>query len=309
MKVTQPNINKIDPKLTIALPVFNGGSHLGLAVQSIINQTFKSWELIILDDGSTDDCLEKIKCLDDDRIIIVRDGLNKGISVRLNQAIDMARGSLFARMDHDDICHPNRFERQVSYLDENLSVDLLATSCVTMDEQGRINGSLQTKIWHKDICAYPWLKISMPHPTWVGRIEWFRKNRYSNPVPYCCDDNELLLRAYSFSCYHCLPENLLAYRVRSSIQLKKLFRTRVAQCSVQLHYFIKRKLIHIIFLVMVGTILRMLKDLVYAIFFNLNNKKSFNYLFVGQESIYKEWGKVISDTKKDYFNLQADNNY
>ncbi|SDH63193.1 glycosyltransferase family 2 protein [Propionivibrio dicarboxylicus] len=228
------------PIVTVALSVFNGGALLESAVRSVVAQTFQDWELLILDDGSTDGAIDRLPQLEDRRIVVVRDGLNKGLPSRLNQAIGMARGRYFARMDHDDLCHPHRFSEQVAFLDTNPQIDLLATECVTMDEEGRINGSLPARHTHEALCARPWLSIPMPHPTWMGRIEWFRKHRYSDPVPYCCDDNELLLRSFADSRFYCLPQQLLAYRVRSHTPWKKLWRTRLAQAGVQIAYFRKR---------------------------------------------------------------------
>ena len=91
------------PLLSVGMPIFNAGKHLRLAVLSIIHQTFSSWELLIFDDGSTDNALESLSDLKDPRIRIFSDGLNKGLAVRLNEAIDMARGHYFARMDQDDV--------------------------------------------------------------------------------------------------------------------------------------------------------------------------------------------------------------
>ena len=80
------------PKITVAMPVFNGGEFLRPAVLSIVKQTFSDWELLIIDDGSTDGSLETIQDIQDARIRVIKDGLNKGLAARLNEAIDLARG-------------------------------------------------------------------------------------------------------------------------------------------------------------------------------------------------------------------------
>ena len=98
------------------MPVFNAGNHLRVAVNSIINQTYKNWELIIIDDGSTDDSIKSLDNIEDHRISIIRDGKNKGLAARLNQIIDMAKGHFIARMDQDDISYPNRFSIQLIIL-------------------------------------------------------------------------------------------------------------------------------------------------------------------------------------------------
>lgn len=226
--------------MTVALAVLNGGAVLEHAVRSVLNQSWPHWELLLLDDGSTDGAIERLPFLADSRIIVVRDGCNRGLSARLNQAVRMARGKYFARMDHDDLCHPERFARQVGFLEGHPEVDLLATQCLTMDELERLNGTLPSAIDHAAICRRPWQSFSMPHPTWMGRIEWFRHNPYPEPAPYCCEDQELLLRAYRHSCYHTLPERLLAYRVRSYTPWRKLWRTRLAMLKMQRSHFLPR---------------------------------------------------------------------
>ena len=228
------------PFLTVGLSVLTGGVFLETAVRSVLNQKFQSWGLLIIDDGSTDGAIDRLYSLADPRIMIVRDGLNRGLSARLNQAVSMAKGKYFARMDHDDICHPERFARQIAFLEEHPEVDLLATQCLTMDEQERLTGVLPSAINHADICRRPWQGFYMAHPSWMGRTEWFRRNVYQDPAPYCCEDQELLLRAHYSSRYHTLPERLLAYRVCTHTPWQKQFRTRVAMGKMQVHHFLDR---------------------------------------------------------------------
>src|SRR5450830_847145 len=91
------------PLVTVAMPVYNAGKYLRLAVLSIVKQTFTDWEMLVIDDGSTDNAFDSIADIKDDRIRILRDGTNKGLAARLNEAIDLARGQYFARMDQDDV--------------------------------------------------------------------------------------------------------------------------------------------------------------------------------------------------------------
>src|SRR5665647_2642353 len=104
------------PLITVAMPVYNAGKYLRLAVLSIVHQTFTDWELLIVDDGSTDNALQDIADIDDARIRIYRDGENKGLAARLNECIDLARGRYIARMDQDDVSYPVRFVRQIAAL-------------------------------------------------------------------------------------------------------------------------------------------------------------------------------------------------
>jgi len=244
------------------MSVFNGGDYLSLAVKSIINQSYKDWELIIIDDGSTDGSVDILQSLNDARIIIVQDRENKGLSARLNQAIDMVRGRYLARMDHDDISHPNRLDEQVTYLEKHPNIDLVATKCITINESNQPMGSLPFASKHKDICVRPWMGFPMPHPSWMGRTSWFRCHYYKDPAPFCCEDNELLLRTYGISHFHAIDLELLAYRVREYNSLNKLIKTRYAMGMGQINYFLKSKKLIDAILSCFAMILRIIKDLV-----------------------------------------------
>lgn len=261
MNTSLESDQNVVPVVTVAMSVLNGGEYLQLAVQSIVEQTFQDWEMLILDDGSTDSAIDGLLCWEDPRIILIRDGQNRGLSARLNQAMNMARGRYFARMDHDDVSHPSRFAEQVAFLDRNLQVDLVATKCVTINEQDHPVGHLPFAMHHRVICARPWLGFPMPHPTWMGRVSWFRRHYYQDPAPYCCEDNELLLRAHKTSTYDAVDTVLLAYRVRSHTPRKKMWRTRKALAAVQIKYFYERGEYVSLALSCATMILRVVRDL------------------------------------------------
>jgi glycosyltransferase involved in cell wall biosynthesis len=227
------------PLVTVAMPVYNAGKYLRLAVLSIVRQTFTDWELLIVDDGSTDNALQGIADIDDARIRILRDGKNKGLAARLNECIDLARGKYFARMDQDDVSYPERFEQQIEALKKDSTLDLIAVRAITIDENNRVTGIFPSAIAHDEICARPWRGFHFPHPTWMGKMEWFRKYRYAEPGPYFCEDQELLLRSHGKSRFATIDEILFAYRVRGKINWSKLAKTHWAVLKVQMRYFSK----------------------------------------------------------------------
>ena len=225
------------PLVTIAMPVYNAGKYLRLAVLSIVNQTFEDWELLIVDDGSTDFSLESIKDIEDSRIRILWDGENKGLAARLNECIDQASGKYIARMDQDDVSYPERLERQIETLRGDNSLDLVAVRAITIDESNAVTGLFPFFLTHQEICANPWMGFYFPHPTWMGKIEWFRKYRYAMPGPFFCEDQELLLRSYRDSKFATVNEVLFGYRVRAKINRQKMLKTRRTILSIQLRYF------------------------------------------------------------------------
>lgn len=227
------------PLITVAMPVFNAGRHLRAAVMSVLDQTERDWELLLIDDGSTDGAVAGLEDIGDPRIRRVSDGMNLGLAIRLNQAIDLARGKFFARMDQDDIAHPDRFSRQVAALRNDAELDLVGARCVTISERSEIIGRLPAALSHEEICARPWLGFYVPHPTWMGRIEWFRRYRYACPAPKFCEDQELLLRSHGESRFAVVPDYLLAYRVRDRLNLRKSLATRWALGVAQVRFLVK----------------------------------------------------------------------
>lgn len=229
------------PMLTVAMPVHNAGLHLHAAVASILQQTFTDWELLLLDDGSDDHALDRLDELVDPRIRILRDGTNLGLAVRLNQAVDLARGTYFARMDADDISFPERFAKQLALLQADGALDLVATRAIIIDEEDRVTGSFPSALSHEAICARPWLGFPLPHPTWMARTAWFHAYRYAVPAPYLCEDQELLLRAHAHSRFGTVDELLFAYRIKTTKDPRVLPRIRQATARYQLRYFLGRK--------------------------------------------------------------------
>jgi glycosyltransferase involved in cell wall biosynthesis len=201
-----------EPLISIGISVFNQADTLGVALRSVLNQTYDQWELIITDDGSSDATAEVISRFKDSRIVIISDGNNRGLPTRLNQMIGIAKGKYFARMDADDVSFPDRLAKQVAYLEAHPEVDLLGTGALVIDGNNALIGKFRLSQTHEEICADPWRGISVPHPTWMGKTEWFKAHPYDISMRRA-QDQLLLVSAYPVSRYACLGESLLAYRV------------------------------------------------------------------------------------------------
>jgi glycosyltransferase involved in cell wall biosynthesis len=253
--------NDLPPFVTVAMPIYNPGKHLRLAVLSIVKQTFSNWEFLIIDDGSTDNALQDIMDIKDARIRIICDGVNRGLAARLNELIDLARGQYLARMDQDDVSYPERFARQIEALQNDSRLDLVATRTITINESNEATGLFPYSISHDNICARPWRGFYFTHPTWMGRIEWFRRHRYSVPGPYFCEDQELLLRSYRDSKFDTIDEVLFAYRVQANVDQRKLVNTRWAVLKLQLRYFTKLNMWHFVLLAAVSFVAKVGNDL------------------------------------------------
>lgn len=206
------------------MPVHNAQATVAAAIRSILGQTWRDWELLIIDDGSTDATAETVADFKDSRLRFVAGGCNLGLAARLNQAISMAQGSFFARMDADDIAYPLRLEAQVKFLQQHPSCDLVGCGAVFFDDSGRLVGRFPLRRTHAEICSNPWRGFYLPHPTWMGRREWFARNRYAEDYRKT-QDQDLLLRTFDTSRFACLDEVLLGYR-QERRTLSKLLRGR-----------------------------------------------------------------------------------
>ena len=124
------------PPLTVLLPVYNAATHLGDAIASILNQSFGDFELLVIDDGSTDESMEVVREFRDKRLRIESQPRNRGLVATLNAGIEIARGSLLARMDADDLSRPDRFAVQVAYLAAHPDVAGVSCAFELIDERG-----------------------------------------------------------------------------------------------------------------------------------------------------------------------------
>lgn len=304
-------IRRVDhlPLITVAMPVYNAGKFLRPAVLSIVNQTFIDWELLIIDDNSTDGSLEDITDICDNRIRILRDGINKGISARLNEAIDLARGHYFARMDSDDISYSDRLARQVDTLKANSSLDLVGVRSIAISDTNEVIGVLPYAFTHEELCIRPWWGFYLAHPTWMGKIEWFRFYRYAIPALCSSEDQEMLLRSHSFSHFATLPDILFAYRVHKKVNWRRLVRMRSDIIKFQIRYFIGTSKKHFILLAIIIFFARVAKDL---IFMFLQPERRFIFGHYRNSNITKNellrWENVLKNLSLLYTNkIPSDN--
>ena len=189
--------------VTIAIPIYNAEKYLAFAIQSVINQTYKNWELLLMCDGSADNstAIANEYAQKDERIKVIDDGMNRGLIYRLNQSIQMTTTKYYARMDADDIMYITRIEEQVRYMEEHPDVDVVGASMMTIDNNNKIigSGSNDGEV------------TSFIHPTVMGRIEWFKANPYSDWA-LRAEDTELWTRTGEKSTFHAIGKPLLFYR-------------------------------------------------------------------------------------------------
>ena len=132
------------PRVSVVLAVFNGGSYLREAVDSVLAQTYRDFELLLVDDGSNDGAIEALPS--DSRIRVLRNERNLGQIPSLNRGLREAHGEYVARLDHDDVCLPRRLQAQVEMLDASPQVALSATWVDIVETNGRLWTSVHTTL-------------------------------------------------------------------------------------------------------------------------------------------------------------------
>src|SRR5699024_94971 len=122
------------PAISIGLPFYNAEEFLLDSIKSIFAQTYQNWELILIDDGSTDNSLSIAQSIDDPRVRLYYDGKNKKLAARLNEIAKLARHDYIARMDADDLISRDKLEKQLRILLENPNFDLVSTGLISITD-------------------------------------------------------------------------------------------------------------------------------------------------------------------------------
>jgi len=195
--------------VTIGIPVYNAGRYLKIALNSVLSQTWTDFEVLITIDGATDDSADIAGLYTDPRIRLIISNENKGVSFRINQQVQMARGYFFARMDADDIMFPERIEKQVKFMLENPDVDVIGSQAVVIDGNNKIIGFRHSDTIFTNLSIQK--KILFIHPTVFGRSDWFRKNPYSEDLAGV-EDFYLWNTSFRKSRFHVFDIPLMFYR-------------------------------------------------------------------------------------------------
>jgi len=202
------------------MAVHNGEKYLRQAIDSMLSQTFKDFEFVIIDDGSTDNSVNIINSYGDPRIRLIRSGENLGLTRSLNLGLDAALGVYIARMDSDDVSLPERLQKQVAYMDEHPEIIASGTWAHDIDDEGRILGNRSLPIGKRMLYGY-WWPCPIIHPSAIIRKSLLKDRRYDSGIRYA-QDYELWLRLRKEHVLGNLAEFLMLYRVhKGSISIKQ----------------------------------------------------------------------------------------
>jgi glycosyltransferase involved in cell wall biosynthesis len=208
-------MNLQNPKVTVLMPVYNGEKYLSEAIDSILAQSYKNFELLIINDGSTDNCVSIINSYNDPRIRLVHNEKNLKLIATLNKGLELAQGEYIARMDCDDISLPERLAKQVAFMDSNPAIGICGTWVKTF-------GELDGHVWQfppepDQIKAGLFFENQIAHPSVLIRRASLKEFNLSyDPQEVHAEDYGLWLKCSRLFSMANVPEVLLMYRFTST---------------------------------------------------------------------------------------------
>lgn len=200
------------PCLTVAIAFHDDEAHLGAAIRSVLAQTERDFELLLIDDGSSDRSVAVARSfLGDRRVQLFADGRRRHLGARLNEALSRARGALFARMDGDDVCHPTRLARQLVRLEADPALSAIGSWAALVDENEAAFGVIEAST--RAVTAHSLLTRGLiPHATMVARTAWLRERGYDEAIAHA-EDRDLWCRVGLSSSVGVIDEVLYVVRV------------------------------------------------------------------------------------------------
>ena len=197
-------------KASILLPVYNAASFLSEAIESIINQSFKDFEFIILNDGSNDASKDIIFSFNDARIKYVENETNLGLIKTLNKGIDLCNGKYIFRMDADDICEPQRIEKQILFMEKYPDVGVCGTWAQIINNKGDIAGKIINQTTPPFLSVSLLFTVPLVHPAVCFRASVLKKHLYHEVL--IAEDFDLWNRLDKETKMANIPEFLFRYR-------------------------------------------------------------------------------------------------
>ena len=248
------------PKISVVMSAFNEESHIKNAILSIQNQTFQDWELVIVDDGSSDHTLDIIKKLAelDNRIVLIINNQNMGLAKSLNKGIYASKGQYIARMDADDYSLPNRLSSQLNFMEINQNISVLGTGATYCDSNGKKLSDINFPENHNDIVRFLLKSSPILHPSVLMRKTFIQKLGGYDESYFRGQDYDLWFRGKKIGKYHNLQESLIKYTDKEKFSLQSVrdsFRIRCKHANNSI------ELILLLFWLMVGVIKRIIRFL------------------------------------------------
>lgn len=209
--------------ISIGIPFYNAETTLLDAVRSVFAQTHKDWELILVDDGSTDRSLEIAQSINDPRVSVYSDGENRRLGARLNQIVDIAKYDFIARMDADDLMSPNRIQKLFDLLKQNEEYDLVSCGTYSITDDNFLRGYRGQTERNYTFDGLFSKSQKFLHAGLVARKAWFQRHRYDESLKVG-EDNDLWLRAAKVDDFNAMSieDPLYMYKEEGNVTMDKL---------------------------------------------------------------------------------------
>ncbi len=176
------------PKVTVFIPVYNREKFIGEALESILGQTFTDFEILVIDDGSTDDSRKIISSFSDPRIRLVCNDQNLGIPKTRNRGLEQAKGEYIALLDSDDRAFPERLAKQVRFLDDHKDWVQVGSWCRMMDSEGHpLKRVKRQPVSSEDVDVQLLFRCAISNRSIMGRTKILREFGYRENFPRCQD--------------------------------------------------------------------------------------------------------------------------
>ncbi len=221
-------------RVTIGIAFFNAAKTLADAIRSVFAQTYTDWELLLIDDGSSDGSLAIAQAIRDPRVRVLSDGRNLGLAHRLNEIAHRARGDYLVRLDADDLMHSQRLVRQVDFLDAHPECAVIDCGVFSLGADNTPQGKRDCRA----LVIRPEVMLErgiLNHPAVCGRTSWFLRHPY-DPAFVRAEDHELWCRTCHDTRFARIPEPLLFYRELGVPTLRKYLETWKTDRRIVRHY-------------------------------------------------------------------------
>ncbi len=214
------------PEISVLMSVYNGEKYLKACIDSILDQTFKDFEFIIINDASTDQTSKIIQFYTDSRIVIINNDKNLKLGAALNRGVKKARGKYIARMDADDISHPERLKTQYEFMEKNPNIGVCGSWVRTFGR--KFKTICRNPVFYEDIKASLLFYNSMAHPSVFIRKELLLKYPYNENFARVQDYN-LWAELADKTEFHNIPRVLLDFRLHCEQERKKHISTEITE--------------------------------------------------------------------------------
>ncbi|OSY88148.1 glycosyltransferase [Tenacibaculum holothuriorum] len=282
--------------VTIAIPFYNAEKFLPDAIKSVFAQTHKEWELLLIDDGSSDNSLAIANSVKDSRVKVFSDGKNKKLAGRLNEVTKMASYDFIVRMDADDLMMPNRVEKLVKIIKEN-KVDIVTSGVYSVLNDLSVIGVRGDDYDNASFKEILTKRKGVTHAALIARKEWYKRNIYDENLSVA-QDLDLWLRSSKRNDLKIISisEPLYIYREENNVTTKKLLKAYKNERRMI------RKYVGHYSLLIFKSYLKSIVVSILSVFGKvkiLQKNRSKKEITQSELKLYKEAIKIIKETKVD----------